>query len=203
MSPRLTVSERLRGRLRDLLKPRGTATRLASYGGPSQQAISYFMNAQPGRDPIGLDDLDAIADFFRVDIGSLLGVTRMSELSGDEQHLIYGFRVLAPHTQDAFLIVIDQASAGHSSSSQKMLHRRAGLAQNAAPPNAPQVLHAGDQVPSVAPTAGPPLTLSRFVEDLTGIMQEIGRLIAAAHVVPGGHPGAGTGDAPRTGTETG
>lgn len=114
---RLTVSQRLRGRLRALLSEWGTAAALARYSQASPagtklstQEISYFVNETPGRKPIGLDDLDDIAAFFRVSLGELLGETRTVDLRGDEQRMVYAFRALPPTVQEHFLALIEQAS---------------------------------------------------------------------------------------------
>lgn len=156
---RLTVSARLRQNLARLLEKRGTATRLSEYSGISKQYLTYFMHDAPNRTPIELDDLDEIANFFRVDIGSLLGCTRESELNSDEQRLLYAFRVLARHQQDALLTVIDQMQA---SSSTIPLRGRHPITDNATPPNLLKVPHvqrhravsssgdAADRTPSLA-----------------------------------------------------
>jgi hypothetical protein len=112
--PRPTVTERLRQRLRALLRERGTATRLVAYShgtsAISQQAISYFLNNTPGRRGIQLDDLDDLSGFFRVSIGELLGVAKPSELSGDEQRIIQAFRVLVPSMQEHVVMLVEQLS---------------------------------------------------------------------------------------------
>lgn len=114
MVGRLTVSQRLRAKLRALLKAggHGTAKRLAEYANLQPQNVSYFKtgNAADRHNPIKLDQLDDIARFFRISLGELLGDTKLGDLSGDEQRLVYAFRILSPSAQQAWITVIEEAS---------------------------------------------------------------------------------------------
>jgi len=98
------------------LKPWGTAAALARYSqsggktGIHPQELSYFLNGTTGRRGLVLDDLDTIAAFFSVSIGELLGETKLGELTGDEQRMVYAFRALPPPTQAHFLAILETAS---------------------------------------------------------------------------------------------
>jgi len=114
--PRATVTQRLRSRLKSLLK-HGDQTAIERWsrerpGGNhiSQQELSYFLRETAGRRGLVLDDLDDLAAFFRISIGELLGDTKTSELSGDEQRLVYAFRALPGPTQAHFLALVEAAS---------------------------------------------------------------------------------------------
>jgi hypothetical protein len=110
-----TVSDRLRRKLKTLLQ-HGDAAALAKFSQerPSgqrlyAQELSYFLNNQHGRRGVTLDDLDDIADFFRITIGELFDVPAR-ELTGDELRLLFAFRALPPVTREHFLGVIEPAS---------------------------------------------------------------------------------------------
>lgn len=115
--PPLSVSERLRARLKRAL-PRGHQKQLADWSqrpggrGLTAQEISFFIHPETksalNRRPIQLDHLDDIASFLRISVGELLGDTKAAELSGDEQRMIYAFRVLPNVTREHFLAVLEQ-----------------------------------------------------------------------------------------------
>lgn len=111
---RYPVSDRLRGKLRQLLRERGDAARLAhvtehSLNKITKQQLSYFTtNERPTA--IKLDHLDELASFFRLSIGELLGAAKPGELSGDEQRLVHAFRVLPEALKLHVLAVLDQLS---------------------------------------------------------------------------------------------
>lgn len=116
--PGRTVTERLRGRLRDWLKAEGwgAAKHLSAFshdrpGGTkiSPQELSYFLRNTPNRKPLSLDDLDDIAAYFRVSVGELFDL-KQADLSGDEQRLVYAFRALPLPTQEHFLALLESAS---------------------------------------------------------------------------------------------
>src|SRR5215218_8616049 len=114
--PRLTPTQRLRAKLRVWLKPHGKAAELSRYSksggrqGLSPQEITYFLRETPKRRGIVLDDLDDLAGFFHISIGELLGETKLGDLTGDEQRIIYAFRVLPEPVQTHFLSLIEQMS---------------------------------------------------------------------------------------------
>lgn len=153
--PRLTVSQRLRARLKTLLK-RGDQTQIESWSqrpggsGIRQQELSYFLNAKEGRRGLTLDDLDDLATFFRVTVGELLGDTKTSELSSEEQHLLYAFRALAQPDQEHFLALLDKASLapryrGLPGSHQERIKQVLTVAHN--PSSSPGGLNASHQIP--------------------------------------------------------
>jgi len=107
--PKPSASERLRVKLRGLLRERGTAAHLARYAGKPPSLISMFLTgARPTA--IHLDDLDDLSAYFRLSIGELLGAAKPGELSGDEQRLVHAFRVLPTAARDHFLAVLEQMS---------------------------------------------------------------------------------------------
>lgn len=120
MPTRATVSQRLRGHLKKLYK-HGDGVRLRDFSkdrpGGAQikpQELSAFLRPKPGtkggRKGITLDDLDDLADFYNTSIAELLGDTRLRELSGPEQRVVYAFRTLEPVVQEHFLALLELTS---------------------------------------------------------------------------------------------
>jgi len=112
-----TVSQRLAARLQQWFRAarHGSQARLVAFsksrpGGTSisAQNLSYFLNGRRSN-PITLDDLDDLAAFFGVSIGELLD-DRSSDLSGDEQRLVWLFRALPPATQRHLLGLLAPAA---------------------------------------------------------------------------------------------
>lgn len=131
--PRLTVSQRLRGTLRKWIERegRGTAAAIAYFSQTrpqppdhppiNAQDLTYFLRNTPGRvHPIGFDDLDDIAAYFRVSVGELFEL-KAKDLSGPEQRLIWGFRGLPEVTREHFLALIDAASVSATVSAKNRL----------------------------------------------------------------------------------
>ena len=117
--PRATVTQRLRRKLRQLIEAEGhgAAKRLSDFsfqrpGGTKlrTQDLSYFKHGTAGREnPITIDHLDDIADYFRVSIGELFEV-KAKDLSADEQRLVLAFRALHEFTREHFLALVEAAS---------------------------------------------------------------------------------------------
>jgi len=154
--PRATVTQRLRRVMKRLFdaEGHGAATRLAEFsarrpGGRHIRAqdLSYFKHATEGRtNPISLDDLDDIADFFRISIGELFEV-HSKDLSGLEQRLVLGFRALSTPTQDHFLALLEAASIP-AQMSDNARHPKAVKSDRTSPPESRPVAPALPLSPS-------------------------------------------------------
>ena len=117
--PRSTVTQRLRSTLKRLLdkEGHGAAARLAAFsanrpGGRKirPQDLSYFKHGSEGRtNPLTLDDLDDIADYFRLSIGELFEL-KSKDLTGDEQRLLWNFRALPDVTREHFIALLESAA---------------------------------------------------------------------------------------------
>ena len=166
--PPPTVSQRLRAKLKRLLRERGygSASELARYshskGGAriSPQEVTYFLQETPGRIGIKLDDLGDLAGFLRVSIGELLGDTRLGDLTGDEQRVIYAFRVLPPATQEHFLALIEAAALGADLAKRKPVMPRRVVPQGVHPHAAASVLARSPAVRAL---------IERFNDDLAAV----------------------------------
>ncbi len=103
----LTIEARFLAKLRELLRPRGAATRLADAIGRSTSWISMITTETRHAD---VNDMDAIARYFRLSLAEMTGVARPGELSGDEQRMVYAFRALPAQVKEHFLALITAAS---------------------------------------------------------------------------------------------
>jgi hypothetical protein len=111
---RLSVTARTRQKLNTLLGDRAySKTALADYCGKAPSWLSSFLHPNPNRTErpsFHMDELDDIAAYFRISIGELVGETKIGDLTGDEQRVLYAFRVLLPRTQDAVLALLEDAA---------------------------------------------------------------------------------------------
>lgn len=112
--PRLTVTQRTRHQLNRLLKMPGySKTDLANHCGKPGSWLSAFLHPDPKRSAnpsFHLDELDDIAEYFRISLGELLGAPKAGDLTGDEARLLLAFRAVPPAVQDHFLALIETAS---------------------------------------------------------------------------------------------
>lgn len=107
MPPPLTIEARFLAKLRELLRPRGTASRLARAIGCSPSWVSMVIEEQRHAD---VNDMEKVARFFRLSLAEMTGVARPGELNSDEQQMVYAYRALAPQVQEHFLALITAAS---------------------------------------------------------------------------------------------
>jgi len=172
--PVATVTERLRAKLRRLLKERGygAAKQLADYSQTktgariSTQELSYFLNDAPKRRGLHLDDLDDIAAFFRISIAELLGDTKIGDLSPDEQRMLYAVRVLNSSTREHFLALLEAAALGaHLAGTRR--HTTSSLAS-------PGVAHAQSSAPEPVLRAIVERFLNEYVNTVS-LAADIGR----------------------------
>lgn len=159
--PRLTVTHRLRARLKQLMK-RGDAASLARYSQTSPggskilpQNISYFLNDKTGRIGLDLNDLDDLAAFFSTSIGELVGETKLGNLEGDEQRIVYAYRALPTAVQEHFLAVIELASLAPRQSAQQYLRRKDTSATTKAPADTATASSPSHSLPQGADNAHP------------------------------------------------
>ena len=174
--PRATVTQRLRRVIRRLLEAEGhgAAARLAEFsekrpGGRHirTQDLSYFKNQTPGRsNPITLDDLDDIADYFNISIAELFEV-KSKDLAGTEQRLVLGFRALPKPTQEHFLAILEAASI-HVQMSDTTRHQK-GIKS---------ATRSQSESRTVAPIVQPSPSDQAFLERLNAIVAALADLVS-------------------------
>ena len=154
--PRSTVTQRLRSTLKRLLdaEGHGAAARLAEFsakrpGGRKirPQDLSYFKHGSEGRtNPLTLDDLDDIADYFRLSIGELFEL-KSKDLTGDEQRLLWNFRALPDVTREHFMALLESAAVATgfvAMKQRKLLHET----QPSITTSPPEVYPGAAEIPS-------------------------------------------------------
>lgn len=181
--PRSTVTQRLRSALKRRFdaEGHGTAARLSKFsftrpGGRKirPQDLSYFANETEGRaNPITLDDLDDIADYFRVSIGELFDL-RWKDLTGDEQRLVLAFRALHELTREHFLALIEAASV----TTQGTLFRSAGSTRHLKGAGSLRQTLTPQIYGGPLPTSDPGIELDRLRAFLTRWSQELAVALA-------------------------
>ncbi len=192
---RLTVTDRLRSTLRRYLRDREFRKGdLAAACGRNASWVSMLLSGERG---VKLDELDAMAEYFRVSLGELLGAAKPGELSGDEQRMVLAFRALPQVTKDHFLSVIEAASLG-SSMIQNKQNRAGKTVRNLTDPtykSASESFHApGRQIPTAAGAADPATELARLRSVLTELALIASKAATISDTVPAAHaPKAGRG----------
>lgn len=177
---RPTATERFQRKLRALLqarkafdpKPKGS---LADYCRRDAQSwVSNMLHEVRATQP-NLEDMENIADFFRVSINELLRPADPKDLSADEQRLVLAFRALPEPTRDHFLAILEAASVN------------ARLSDKHGQPRAARSLtkRLGDTAsggPALRPVDDPGTTLRALQVYLRSLTFELGAVVAG--VVP-------------------
>jgi hypothetical protein len=172
---RQSVTARTRHKLNELFGNRAySKTALASYCRKPPSWLSNFLHPSPTRTErpsFHMDELDDIAAYFRISIGELLGAAKIGELSGDEQRLLFAFRVVPVPVQAHFLALLEQASLVPRSSAPHAL-----LTPTEQGINVPPAKLSGSNAPPVQ--ADPSAELTQLREELTQLRSFLANVAA-------------------------
>lgn len=126
---RSTATARFQRKLTQLLEARKAAGdrsvkgTLASYCGREAQSwVSNMLSEVRATQP-NLEDLENIADFFRVSVNELLRPAHPKDLSADEQRVLLAFRSVSEPIRDHFLALLESASLS-AIASERIRHLR-------------------------------------------------------------------------------
>jgi transcriptional regulator with XRE-family HTH domain len=112
---RLSATQRFQRNLRWLLEERKKAGDKSAYGTLAdvcekpQSWVSNMLHEGRATQP-DLEDLENIADFFRVSVNELLRPANPKDLTGDEQRVLLAFRSVPEVVQTHFLALLEAAS---------------------------------------------------------------------------------------------
>lgn len=112
------MSERIRGKLRELFRAggRGTQAQLSKYLNDSPASSRKLkppeitMMFQTGTRGIDIDTLEDVAAFFNLPVSDLLGIPSHSDLSASEQRMVLALRLLTPAQQAHILAIVETMS---------------------------------------------------------------------------------------------
>lgn len=170
--PLPTVTDRLRATLNRLFRDRHfSKTGLAKACGWHASGVSMLLNGERG---IHLNKLDAVAGYFGISIGELLGAAKPGELTGDEQRVVHAFRVLPKQMQAHFLALLESASVGAT------LATRGAISPNTVTPS--RVYNSGGAQEGHPVSADPASELQRLRALISGV--SVALATAATGAVP-------------------
>lgn len=165
---RLTATMRFQRKLGQLLEDRKKAGDKAAYGTladycerGAQSWVSNMLSEVRATQP-NLEDLENIADFFRVSVNELFRPANPKDLSADEQRVLLAFRSVPDVVQTHFLALLEAASVSTNLSVGKRLR------QLRKPPITSAVY--GHPLQPDAQTAG---RLAAIIVQLTELLQQL------------------------------
>lgn len=187
-----TATERFQRKLEQLLKerkrfdpkPKGSLADYCQRGASSW--VSNMLHPIRATQP-NLQDLENIADFFRISVNELLRPANPKDLSADEQRVVLAFRALPEPTRDHFLALVEAASVGSLSDKRGQM-RKAGKLLT------PRLGDPSSAGAALRPVDDPSAALQAIQGYLRALTLELGAI--AAGVVPHRHDPPGDAQKP-------